>query len=104
VSGGKVNSATVRDIKGTSEREKAEISLLLTLEEPTSEMQLEATSAGFYTSPIDGRDYPRSQIPIIRALLEEHKKPMLPLLILSPYQQSARIPTKRAAEQQEMFG
>jgi hypothetical protein len=29
---------------------------------------------------------------------------MLPLLILSPYQQAERIPSKKAAEQQEMFG
>jgi DNA modification methylase len=104
VKSGKVNSAQVRDLKGTVEREKAEIGLFITLEEPTSEMQLEATTAGFYTSPIDGRDYPRIQILTIRELLEEHKKPMLPLLILSPYQQAERIPAKKAAEQQEMFG
>ena len=29
---------------------------------------------------------------------------MLPLLILSPYQQAERIASKKAAEQQEMFG
>jgi hypothetical protein len=104
VKSGKVNSAMVRDLKGTIEREKAEIGLFITLEEPTSEMQLEATTAGFYTSPIDGRDYPRIQILTIRELLEEHKKPMLPLLILSPYQQAERIPIRKAAEQQEMFG
>jgi site-specific DNA-methyltransferase (adenine-specific) len=104
VKSGKVNSAMVRDLKGTIEREKAEIGLFITLEDPTNEMELEATTAGFYTSPIDGRDYPRIQILTIRELLEEHKKPMLPLLILSPYQQAERIPSKRAAEQQELFG
>ena len=104
VKSGKVNSPMIRDLKGTVEREKAEIGLFITLEEPTSEMQLEATTAGLYTSPIDGRDYPRIQILTIRELLEEHKKPMLPLLILSPYQQAGRIATKKAAEQQEMFG
>jgi hypothetical protein len=67
-------------------------------------MELEATTAGFYTSPIDGRDYPRIQILTIRELLEEHKKRMLPLLILPTYQQAERIPSKKAAEQQEMFG
>ena len=104
VKSGKVNSGMVRDLKGTIEREKAEIGLFVTLEEPSREMELEATTAGLYTSPIDGRDYPRIQILTIRELLEEHKKPMLPLLILSPYQQAERIPTKKAAEQQEMFG
>lgn len=104
VKSGKVNSSQIRDLKGTIEREQAEIGLFVTLEEPSHEMELEATTAGFYASPIDGRDYPRIQILTIRELLEDHKKPMLPLLILSPYQQAERIPDKKAAEQQEMFG
>ena len=104
VKSGKVNSSQIRDLKGTIEREKAEIGLFVTLEDPSSEMKLEATTAGVYTSPIDGRDYPRIQILTIRELLEEGKKPMLPLLILSPYQQAERITDKKAAEQQEMFG
>jgi len=104
VKSGKVNSSMIRDLKGTIEREKAEIGLFVTLEEPSREMELEATTAGFYTSPIDGRDYPRIQILTIRELLEEGKKPMLPLLILSPYQQAERIADKKAAEQQELFG
>ena len=104
VKSGKVNSSQVRDLKGTIEREKAEIGLFVTLEEPSREMELEATTAGFYTSPIDGRGYPRIQILTIRELLEEGKKPTLPLLILSPYQQAERIPDKKAAEQQELFG
>lgn len=104
VKSGKVNSSMVRDLKGTIEREKAEIGVFITLEEPSSEMKLEATTAGVYTSPIDGRDYPRIQILTIRELLEEGKKPMLPLLILSPYQQAERIADRKAAEQQELFG
>ena len=104
VKSGHVNSAMIRDLKGTIEREKAEIGLFITLEEPSREMELEATTAGFYTSPISGKDYPRIQILTIRELLEEHKKPMLPLLLMPTYQQAERIPTKKAAEQQEMFG
>lgn len=104
VKSGHVGSSMIRDLKGTIEREKAEIGLFVTLEEASREMELEATTAGFYTSPIDGRDYPRIQILTIRELLEEGKKPMLTLLILSPYQQAERIADKRAAEQQELFG
>jgi hypothetical protein len=52
----------IRDLKGTTESERAQTPLV-TLDKPTKEMQLEATTAGFYTSPID----------------EEHQKPMLPL-------------------------
>jgi site-specific DNA-methyltransferase (adenine-specific) len=104
VKSGHVNSSMIRDLKGTIEREGAQIGLFITLEEATREMQLEATTAGVYTSPIDGRDYPRIQILTIRELLDEHKKPMLPLLILPTYQQAERIPAKKAAEQKELFG
>jgi site-specific DNA-methyltransferase (adenine-specific) len=104
VKSGKVNSAMVRDLKGTIEREKAEIGIFITLTEPTREMELEATTAGVYTSPISGKDYPRMQILSIRELLEEHKRPMLPLLLMPTYQQAERIPDKKAAEQRELFG
>jgi DNA modification methylase len=103
VKSGKVNSAMVRDLKGTIEREKAEIGIFITLAEPTREMELEATTAGAYTSSISGKDYPRIQILSIRELLEEHKQPMLPLLLMPTYQQAERIPDKKAAEQQELF-
>jgi hypothetical protein len=45
-------------------------------------MRREATTAGFYTSPIHGRDAPCIQAMTICELLEEHKKPMIPLAIL----------------------
>jgi site-specific DNA-methyltransferase (adenine-specific) len=104
VKSGHVNSSMIRDLKGTIEREGAQIGLFITPDEASREMELEATTAGFYTSPISGKDYPRIQILTIRELLEEHKKPMLPLLILPIYQQAERIPSKKAAEQKELFG
>jgi hypothetical protein len=58
VKSGSVNSSQIRDLKGVLEREKAEIGLFVTLEEPSSTMQLEATTAGVYTSALSGRDYP----------------------------------------------
>jgi site-specific DNA-methyltransferase (adenine-specific) len=104
VKSGGVNSSMIRDLKGTIEREGAEIGLFITLEEPSKPMQVEATTAGSYTSPISGKDYPRIQILTIRQLLEEHAKPMLPLLLMPTYQQAERIPAKQAAEQKELFG
>jgi site-specific DNA-methyltransferase (adenine-specific) len=104
VKSGHVNSAMVRDLKGTIEREGAEIGLFITLEEPTREMNLEATTAGVYTSAISDKDYPKIQILSIREMLEEHKKPLLPLLLMPTYQQAERIPDKKAAEQKELFG
>ena len=51
---------------------------------------------------MSGRDYPRVQIITIRELVEEGRKPNLPLLVLPAYQQAQRV--KKAAEQAEMFG
>ena len=104
VKSGGVNSSMIRDLKGTIEREGAEIGLFITLEEPSKPMLLETSTAGVYTSPISGKDYPRIQILSIRQLLEEHAKPMLPLLLMPTYQQAERIPAKQAAEQKELFG
>ena len=70
VKSGKVSSPLIRDLKGTVEREKAELGLFITLEEPTRDMRTEAASAGFYHSEIWQRDYPRMQIRTIAELLE----------------------------------
>ena len=51
VKAGHVNVSHVRDLRGVLDREKAEIGVLLSLEEPTGPMRKEAASAGFYTSP-----------------------------------------------------
>jgi len=57
----------VRDLRGVMEREKAAISVLLTLDEPTKAMRTEAASAGFYKSPWG--DHPRLQIVTVGELL-----------------------------------
>ncbi len=57
---------------------------------------------GYYHSAVSGKDYPRVQILSIRELLEEGRKPQLPLLILPTYQRAERI-RARAADQAEMF-
>jgi DNA modification methylase len=41
----------VRDLRGVIERDKAEIGVLISFEEPTAGMRAEAAEAGFYTSP-----------------------------------------------------
>jgi site-specific DNA-methyltransferase (adenine-specific) len=62
VKSGHVKAGDVRDLRGTIEREGAAIGVLITLEPPTSEMEKEAVSAGFYRSPGFNRDYRRIQI------------------------------------------
>jgi site-specific DNA-methyltransferase (adenine-specific) len=103
VKSGGVNSSQVRDLKGVLEREKAEIGIFITLEEPSAPMQLEATTAGVYHSDLSGKDYQRVQIYTIRDLLEHGRKPDLPVLVLGAYQQAPKV-QKREGEQGELFG
>jgi len=70
VKSGKVNSSHIRDLKGTMEREKAELAAFISLEPVTSEMRIEAAGAGFYHSEIMNRDYPRIQLLTIEELLK----------------------------------
>jgi site-specific DNA-methyltransferase (adenine-specific) len=67
VKAGKLHAPYVRDLRGVMEREKAAISVLLTLDEPTRAMRTEAASAGFYTSPWG--QHPRLQIVTVGELL-----------------------------------
>jgi len=71
VKSGTVNPSQVRDLKGTMEREKAEMAAFITLEQPTKGMISEAASAGFYQSEVMNRDYPRLQILYIKQLLKD---------------------------------
>ncbi len=69
VKSGHVNSATIRDLRGVLDREKAEIGVLITLEPPTKEMTKEAITLGSYTSQFWQKSYPRLQILTIEQLL-----------------------------------
>lgn len=70
VKAGKVQAAYVRDLIGVIARERAEIGVLISLNEPTRPMREEAASAGFYTSPWDNRAYPRVQLVTVAELLD----------------------------------
>ena len=89
VKSGRVSSPHIRDLKGTVEREKADLGLFITLEEPTRDMQTEAASAGFYHSDIWQRDYPKMQIRTVAELLagNEFDIPYAP----SMYQPAQRV-------------
>lgn len=79
VKGGRnIGVAEVRDLVGVLDREKAEIGVYISFEEPTKPMQREASDAGFYTSS-DGTRYPRVQLLTIQELLEGTKRVERPL-------------------------
>lgn len=69
VKSGHVNAAQVRDLRGVIEREKAQIGVFITLEEPSKPMEKEAAEAGFYQPPGINEKYPRLQILTIEHLL-----------------------------------
>jgi len=70
VKAGNVTVAHVRDLRGVLDREKAEIGVLICMEEPTKQMRAEAASASFYESPGWRKRYPRLQILTVAELLE----------------------------------
>ena len=61
VKGGKLNPAFVRELAGVVRRERAQIGVLVTLEEPTKEMRKEAATAEHYRAHDDSL-YPGLQI------------------------------------------
>lgn len=68
VKSGHLSAPYVRDLRGVIEREKAELGVLIALDEPTKLMKAEATEAGFYKSPWG--NHPRLQILTIAELLD----------------------------------
>jgi hypothetical protein len=70
VKAGKVQAPYVRDLVGVINREEAQIGVLISLNEATGPMRAEAASAGLYTSPYDGRNYPRIQLLTVADLLD----------------------------------
>jgi DNA modification methylase len=67
VKAGHVNVSHVRDLRGVMERERAEMGVLISIEDPTGAMRTEAAGAGFYSSPW-GR-HPRLQLITVEDLL-----------------------------------
>lgn len=78
VKSGKVKSGDIRDLVGTVQREGAQIGIFLTLEESSRDMTTEAASAGYYTSPGWGQNYPKMQILTVAELLRGAEVKMPP--------------------------
>jgi hypothetical protein len=72
VKSGHLSPAHVRDLWGVVEREKAQIGVLISMEEPSKSMRTEAAKAGFYEPPFGGKEkhYPRLQLLTVAELLQ----------------------------------
>jgi DNA modification methylase len=78
VKSGDLKATDVRDLRGVIEREKAAMGVLLTLEEPTQAMRVEAATAGHYVSPFGRQKFPRLQIIPVGELLAGGRMQMPP--------------------------
>ncbi|NQS98379.1 MAG: restriction endonuclease [candidate division Zixibacteria bacterium] len=79
VKGGKTGPEHIRDLKGTVEREKAAMGILITLSPPTEAMRVEAATAGSYESEVFKKRYPKIQIISVKEYFEEGLRVKLPL-------------------------
>ncbi len=102
VKSGGVNRAMVGDLAGVVQGEGAAMGLVITLEEPTAPMRLEAAKAGEFYSELSRRSYPKVQIITIRELLDG-RKPDIPLLVLPTYQQAEKV-EEVSPGQEKLFG
>ncbi|MBI2684185.1 MAG: restriction endonuclease [Actinobacteria bacterium] len=103
VKAGKVGVAHVRDLRGVVERESAAMGVLLSLEQATGPMRVEASTAGFYDSPWDGL-HPRIQLLTIYDLLDLGHRIDAPPLghVGATFKQAPR--TEAPQGQQQTFG
>jgi site-specific DNA-methyltransferase (adenine-specific) len=100
VKSGHVKSGDIRDLKGTLDREKAEMGVFITLDPATKDMKTEATTTGFYHSPGWNKDYPRLQILTIEELLKGGEVEMPPFS--QSFKQAAKV-EKNTQEQDILF-
>ncbi|MBC8204543.1 restriction endonuclease [bacterium] len=78
VKSGKTGPVHVRELKGTVEREKAAMGILITLDTLTPEMEREAATAGYYESVVFDKKFPKIQILSVRDYFEKDKRAHLP--------------------------
>lgn len=96
VKGGEhIGPVFTRELRGTIEREGAEMGILVTLAQPTRAMMADAAAAGFVSKSAHGR-LPRLQVVTIDDLLSGH----LPRLPALPPRRDSPAPRKRASKRQ----
>jgi hypothetical protein len=69
VKAGQVHSSHIRDLNGVLEREKAEMGVMISMEEPTRNMVKEASASDLYESDAIGKKFPKIQIITVGELL-----------------------------------
>lgn len=79
VKSGGASRGTIATLNHDRKREKAELALLITMDDPSSGMKTEAKAIGTYEHPLMGRSYDRVRIVTVREIIEEGMRNDLPL-------------------------
>jgi len=96
VKSGNVSVKDVRELIQVTDREKAEMGILITLEHPTKPMKEEAIKKGFYKSSILNKNFPKIQILTIEEVLNG-EKPQIPYQ-MSPHKKAESVDTSEKLE------
>lgn len=102
VKSGHVQRNTMGELRGTIEREHAEMGMLITLDPSTKPMRQEAIEAGTYYSPGWDREYPRMQIWTIEELLAGAEPKIPPMR--ATFQRAQRLRSVSKHRQSGLFG
>lgn len=102
VKSGKLSPVNVRELSGVMKRERAQIGVLVTLEEPTTAMRKDAVSADPFRSH-DDSVYPGIQLLTVRDILEG-KRPLRPAgrTMTFPDAKMAKIGLSAVEHQQQL--
>jgi site-specific DNA-methyltransferase (adenine-specific) len=104
VKAGHTGAAHVRDLKGVLEREKAAIGVLISMEEPTKPMKIEAAEAGIYESITWGGKYPKIQLLTVAEILAGKQIEMPPIRQVNATFKKAPKAEEKEQEQKVLFG
>ncbi|MGH3257120.1 MAG: restriction endonuclease [Streptosporangiaceae bacterium] len=92
--GGNIGPEHVRELVGTVETQRAQIGVLITMEDPTRGMIDAVNHGGTYTWPVNGQTFPRVQVITVAEILAG-KRPQTPTL-MTRYQTAVRTPEEPA--------
>jgi DNA modification methylase len=102
VKAGNATVAHVRDLRGVIDREKAEIGVLISMDEPTKPMRSEAAGAGFYDSPW-GTQHQRMQLLTIKDLLSGKRVDMPPSRDIRTFKKAPKAKTQPKEDQKGLW-
>lgn len=102
VKAGNTNASHVRDLHGVIDREGVSIGVLLTMQEPTKPMKMEAAAGGFFHSNNWG-DFPKLQILTVEDLLKGKKIDMPPVHQVNITYKRASNKKKNKGHQPDLF-